>query len=234
MIPTLSVPNIQVPPPVETSVFTGQNTDAALGRLPVVTVPPTVSNAKVADDGRGGQQHQRQGQGGHGASAEAEQFQLQPFAVFGELHFESPYSTPFIAQLFGQFPSGNTTVDAMFAQLTGESAAMPQGFVDFERLSQMDVVKYMPSLAFRPAAPPIQREAANAAEGGTAEMDLRYMAVASNDLAPLGDARETPSTRLPTLFNSGMEAYHSIQSRNRYNIPSAALAESRKPVSLLL
>jgi hypothetical protein len=145
MIPTLSVPNMQVPPPVEVSVFTGQNADAALGRLPVVTVPPTVTSAKVADDGRG-QQQQRNPQ--QTPAAPDAQFSVSTQGGTGELAFASPYSTTFVAQLFGQFQTG----DAGLGALSGQSTDIPLGFVDFDRLSQFDITKYMPSFAFRPRA----------------------------------------------------------------------------------
>lgn len=143
MIPTLSAPNIQVPPPVETSVFTGQNADAALGRLPVVTVPPTVTSAKVADDTRSQQQARNPQQN---STPAAESFSVSTQMGAGELVFESPYSTTFVAQLFGQFQTADETLGA----LSGQSAEAPLGFVDFDRLSQFDITKYMPSFAFRP------------------------------------------------------------------------------------
>jgi hypothetical protein len=78
----------------------------------------------------------------------------------GELVFESPYSTTFVAQLFGQFQ----TADDGLGALAGQSTDVPLGFVDFDRLSQFDITKYMPSFAFRPSAetpaPPTQQEAA--------------------------------------------------------------------------
>lgn len=147
MIPTLSAPNIQVAPPVEASVFTGQNADAALGRLPVVTVPPTVTNAKVADDNRSAQQPQRNSSN---TQTPAPNGKALPFSLggTGELAFESPYSTTFVAQLFGQFQTSDSSLGA----LSGESTDAPLGFVDFDRLSQVDITKYMPSFAFRPRA----------------------------------------------------------------------------------
>lgn len=213
MIPTLSVPNIQIAPAVEQSVFTGQNADAALGRLPVVTVPPTVSNPKVADNRAGQTPRQpadlpvETGQGGN----------VVPFSLSGagELAFESPYSTTFVAQLFGQFQ----VADADIGALGGESVDLPLGFVDFERLSQFDFTKYMPSFAFRPrietpsggqaqatpqaeavaqpqpvpapVAAPAAAPATQAPEAVPAPFDLSSLEPVSNDLNPLPTPQAT-------------------------------------------
>lgn len=239
MIPTLSVPNIQIAPLVEQSVFTGQNADAALGRLPVVTVPPTIANVKVADN-RPGQAHARPpaqpeaaGQG-EGAA---------PFSLggSGELAFESPYSTTFVAQLFGQFQTSDATLGA----LGGESAELPLGFIDFERLSQFDVTKYMPSFAFGPRVPrseaAAQPPAVPAATTGDAlrqaapapaPFDLASLEPVSNDLNPLPQPQAVAppppagGTTAPQsqpiaapitasdIFTRGFGAYGATQSRN--------------------
>ncbi|MCH2547615.1 MAG: hypothetical protein MK052_08410 [Alphaproteobacteria bacterium] len=158
MIPTLSAPNIQVAPPADTSIFTGQNADAALGRLPVVTVPPTVTNAKVADDNRS-QTQQRNPQ--NTPPQNAAKSGITPFSLSGsgELAFESPYSTTFVAQLFGQFQLD----DSSLADLAGETTDIPLGFVNFDRLSQVDVTKYMPSFAFGPRTDTVEPQPSQSA-----------------------------------------------------------------------
>lgn len=249
MIPTLSVPNIQVAPPVEISVFTGQNADAALGRLPVVTVAPAISNAKVADDNRGGQPAQRNAQ--NAAAMAKTAVSVAPFSLSGtgELVFESPYSTTFVAQLFGQFQANNP------GALAGESQAVPLG-VDFEHLSQFDVTKYMPSLAFRPRMetpepaesnvaqqqPKLQiknapvQQVANAA--GQADDDLRRMQPISSDIAgpepsSVALSTEAASASASLFGGGGLNAYSSTQSRNQINLNNDSRGNSAE-ISLVL
>lgn len=240
MIPTSIAPNMQVAPPVQVSLFTGQNADAALGRLPVVTVPPTISNPKVADN-RSGQNAQRNQQPVQELSQN--NGQVTPFSLSGtgELAFESPYSTTFVAQLFGQFQ----TSDASLGEMGGQSAQVPMGFVDFDRLSQFDITKYMPSFAFRPRietptadAPrpqvqqpqpqpqPVAAPVQQVQQSQTPEsIDLRSIEPVSNDVNPLPQpqpqvrseapiTRETAQANLSVFFSNGLGAYNSTQLRN--------------------
>lgn len=236
MIPTLSMPNIQVAPPVEVSLFTGQNADAALGRLPVITVPPAISNAKIADN-RGGQPAQRAAQN----IASTQSFAaVSPLSLSGtgELVFESPYSTTFVAQLFGQFQASDSGLGA----LSEESLTLPLGFVDFDRLSQFDVTKYMPSFAFRPqvetppsaeiVAPrpklqiknaPVQQAAAPQqvanAPAEPAEVNLQTVQPETRDAA-LSKPADTMAASASLMGSGGIEAYSSTQSRNQFNLNS--------------
>lgn len=236
MIPTLSLPNIQQPPPVEVSVFTGQNADAALGRLPIITVPPPVNSPKVTDDGRGGQQQRHSPQ----------QTLIQPSvasilapltSASGGIAFASPYSTPFVAQLFGQFTNSE----------------LPAGELDFDQLSQFSVVKYMPSLAARPRPEsprqltqdnPIpdavsrvrflrpQTSAISAQDVTESAFDLHTAPVVSGD-TPLPHSVIEYSKPSVSFFVQGPDAYGSTQARNEVNLAASAIVPEQ-PVNMVL
>lgn len=211
MIPTLSVPNIQVAPAVEMSVFTGQNSDAALGRLPVVTVPPAISNNRVSDDNRGQSPAQRNTAATSKPSASAAPFSLGgSLGGTGELVFESPYSTTFVAQLFGQF-------QALDGGL-GESIVLPLDFVDFERLSQFNVTKYMPSFASHPQLKTPAPAEIVATQPMPMDTEVNEQPVASNDAPPSPPALDTTSASASLFSASGPGAYSSTQSRNTLNL----------------
>lgn len=235
MIPTLSLPNIQQPPPVEMSVFTGQNADAALGRLPIVTVPPPVNSPKVADDGRSNRQPQHSL---HNSTPQmpAAGVPMPTVPASGGMVFASPYSTTFVAQLFGQFQNGG----------------LPDGLLDFDQLSQFGIVKYMPSLASRPH-PESARQTAQESVGVDNTIRVKFARTASSaapadmgdisfDSNPIPEAGELPvSARIaeysrPTIaqFAAGPDAYGSTQVRNEMNLIVASQKPEQQPVNMVL
>lgn len=253
MIPTLAVPNVQVPPPIDTSVFTAPGPDPAIGRLPLNVVPATVTNPKVADDNRNSQPMPRGGTANvPSARASGTPFYL---AAQGELAFESPYSTPFIAQLFGQF-AGFEGGDAI------------GGLLDFEQLARMNLVKYKPSLAFRPresAPEPVVQQQAETAPVRTApqqaevgplqammrsafgsaatSVDLREVPMASTDVPfafdrPVVQEPAVPAGAVkvpPSIFISGPDAYGATQSRNQLELTDVVSTRAGdKEVQLVL
>lgn len=239
MIPTLAMPNIQVAPPVDTSVFTAPSPEPALGRLPLNVVPPPVTNPKVADNSRNSQPAPRNNQNAANAASDKPAFSFA--AANGEMAFESPYSTTFVAQLFGQFTMA-------------EGSGMNDGFLDFEQLASMNFVKYKPSLAFRPredapAAPvespqpapdPVPEAPASAvAEPDPLQMMMRavFGSDISADIPPPAeaaveaDAPETPVPNVevgmsPSLFVSGPQAYGATQSRNQLALVAPSINRS--------
>lgn len=228
MIPTLAMPNIQVAPPVDTSVFTAPSPEPALGRLPLNVVPPPVTNPKVADNSRNSQPAPRTNQNAANAASDKPAFSFA--TANGEMAFESPYSTTFVAQLFGQFTMA-------------EGSGMNDGFLDFEQLASMNFVKYKPSLAFRPRddvqpapvespqpapEPVLEAPARPVAEPDPLRMMMRAVLgsdISSDITAPVEAAVEAdvpenplPSVEMsasPSLFASGPEAYGATQSRNQ-------------------
>lgn len=232
MIPVISAPNIQVPPPVDVSVFTAPS-EPALGRVPVHIVPAPVTNPKVADNRPGPQPGRTHTEAPSGA-APATAFFLRGE---GEIAFASPYSTPFIAQLFGQFA---------FADETN----LPGGFLDFEQLAQFNMVKYKPSLAFRPRE---QQVPASAPEGNgdmsyseiwasigaalrdSGQVELRDMPVAGSDMATAPKPQENRQPAVASLFVSGMGAYGATQSRNLLEFsPDKRTGMAAAEISLIL
>lgn len=248
MIPTIAAPNIQVPPPVDASVFTAPSQEPALGRLPLNIVPPPVTNPKVADDNRGGQQPARNTQ--NPAPRTVPNTAAKLFEANGEIAFESPYSTTFVAQLFGQF-SGT------------EQGGISDGFLDFEQLAQFSMVKYRPSMAFRPPeekpaqAQPEARPVMPAQEQAAPELpeisdiDLQAAlalgiaaepATPAETLAPAQPVAE-PSPRPPeaepmqtSIFVSGFDAYGATQSRNQYTLDTGTMSRrgNAAEVSMIL
>lgn len=242
MIPTIAAPNIQIAPPVEVSAVTAPSQEPALGRLPMNIVSPPVTNPKVADNPRGGQNLPKDNAPPAASKAPAG----QPFALSGqgELAFESPYSTTFVAQIFGQ-------------TFLSEGGGIVDGFLDFEQLAQLDMVKYKPSLAFRPRAEMPQAESAPAPQvaeapappaaeqaapvetrsigdvqswmqsvlGQGVSMDLRDMPVVSSDAPPQPQTpasdtaeaapRAAENSGSPSIFTGGVDAYGATQSRNQ-------------------
>ncbi|MGB1539926.1 MAG: hypothetical protein ACPG80_03115, partial [Rickettsiales bacterium] len=77
------------------------------------------------------------------------------FAQTQGANVESPFSTTFIAQLFGQLPANDDVIGSLF----GEGTGVPAGFVDFSRLAEFDKVKYKPSGAFAPREKSDQQQA---------------------------------------------------------------------------
>lgn len=154
MIPTVAVPNVQIPPPsVEASLFAGQPSDPAVGRLPLHSVPPPINSQKVADNNRE-QQQARSAQQPPQPSIERSFASLLRTGE-GEIELQSPFSTPFMAQLFGQIPAFDNVIGGLF----GEGTGVPAGFVDFNRLAEFNTVKYKPSHAFKPHEKPAQQQA---------------------------------------------------------------------------
>lgn len=154
MIPTVAVPNVQIPPPsVEASLFAGQSSDPAVGRLPLHSVPPPINSQKVADNNRE-QQQTRSGQEPPQPSIERSFASLLQSGE-GDIELQSPFSTPFMAQLFGQIPAFDNVIGGLF----GEGTGVPAGFVDFNRLAEFNTVKYKPSHAFKPHEKPEQQQA---------------------------------------------------------------------------
>lgn len=211
MIPTLAAPNIQVAPPVDASVFTAP-AEPAIGRLPLHIVPPPVTSPKVADN-RTGQQTSRQPAAEPAAGNAAPAFYMP---ASGTMSFESPYSTTFVAQLFGQF-------------VLSEDDGLIGGLLDFEQLARFNLVKYKPSLAFRPRATPQP-----APEPALPQPDLRTMPVASSDAPPAAPAMREEKAPELSIFTSGLGAYGATQNRNDERlVADARPAAEKAEVSLV-
>lgn len=164
MIPAIAVPNTQVAPTLQSSIFSGQIIEPAIGRLPVASVSQTIAGARVADDGRSQQQSRVSAAAAEEADAIEEAF---PFREpFGSFHTSTSFSTPFIAQLFGQLAANSNVV----ATLSGKGTGAPLGFVDFDKLAEYDAVKYKPSNASRPSQSIVETPLAADAEAGVANL----------------------------------------------------------------
>lgn len=160
MLPVVSAPSVQMAPPVETSLFIGQISEPALGRLPPHTVPAPIASFRTSDNSKGGNLTRN--------SFLDAQLSVDNLAAIsagsshptGDILLESPFSTTFVAQLFGQLP----TLDTVFSDVAGERSGIPSGFVDFERLAQFSETKYKPSEAFKPQAKSAQTQTLEGAD----------------------------------------------------------------------
>lgn len=153
MAPLVAVPNVQMAPTVETSLFTGQISDPAVGRLPFATVPAAIS-AQRAENNR--QQTQERSSSTPDPAVETSRTDaLQRLLSGGPDRIETAFSTPFMAQLLGQLALGANVVNGIFGGGTGT----PSGFVDFDRLAEFGDTKYKPSEAAKPRGSQPQTEA---------------------------------------------------------------------------
>lgn len=136
MVPIVAVPHMQASPPVETSLFTGNIAHPAIGRLPVHVVPPPIDNPEVADYNRQQQQGRQGNQPQTRQAAPSVPGSALP-AAQGRVTLDMPFSTTFMAQIYGQTPAGGS--NPLFG-----------AFIAMESMIAYGNIKYMPSLAFRP------------------------------------------------------------------------------------
>lgn len=203
MLPVVLAPAaVQTPQAVDVSSYLAQASDAALGRLPVQIVPQPVQGARVENNQRGGQQGNERQAAPSAAANSGSGFAAGSFAGNQEIRLPSPFSTTFLAQLFGQAAApGNQAAQANVQAIwmnAGADAAADTGFVDYERLEEYGQVKYAPSGAKLPlesAAPSLPAVTASALPVLTYRRSLRE-----------GDTS--------SVFNNGMAAYNSTQGRN--------------------
>ncbi|MBM3618458.1 MAG: hypothetical protein FJX23_07950, partial [Alphaproteobacteria bacterium] len=176
------------------SAFTGQISDAALGRLPTRVVPQAVNAPKAEDRQNSGQQRQPTEQPATATAAGSSTFQALMNAGKGEIKLPSPFSTTFIAQIFGQYDTSSEVGNAVTAIWLSNGRATPKdsGMLEYERIvQQQGMVKYAPS-------------AAKPTVSGSAQA-LQQLQAQNNQA--LVFRRNTNKQELSPLFVGGASAY---------------------------
>ena len=192
MVPSVAVPNVQVAPPVETSLFSGQISDPKLGRLPFKTVPAAIDGSKVSDQPRQQQQASSKTSTTETAATAAASAKSSASGLTPSLSAEPKLSTPFAAQLFAQLQTSAGLVSGMGGGGTG----IPSGFVDFDRLAEFGKVKYKPSNAFAPRVKPEQQQAieefSQSIEASRAKVEAAMQEVSARAAASETQTQPTP------------------------------------------
>ncbi len=145
MIPTVSLPVVQAPNPVQTSFFTGVPSDAAIGRIPFQSVPATIAVAEVNNQSRGN------GQGRQAFSSTPSAAEIRNAAITqfysGQASSSAGvgFSSLFLAQLFGQ---SNAQSGSLMQSFLGSFS--PTQSLDYETMMAFSRIKYKPSNASAP------------------------------------------------------------------------------------
>lgn len=203
MLPLIVAPTSVPTPPqaIDMSPITGPTSDAALGRLPTRVVPQAVTTPK-ADDQRGSNAQARSAAPAQPApqSIGLSNFDALMNAGKGEIKLPSPFSTTFIAQMFGQYDStsdSDTAVTSIWLS-NGRVSPKESGMLEFERVvEQQNMVKYAPS-----AAKPLVSGATGALQEWRAQ-----------NAQALTYRRNTNKQEVASLFVGGVNAYSSAQAR---------------------
>lgn len=232
MLGALPVSNVQIAPVVEPAPAAVQKAVPvpSIGMLPTTIVPASISSPRVADDQRSAGQTTQQTRSVPVAADTANIISAFSNAASGQIVLPSPYSTTFLAQLFGQLP-------------TGQMDGIVSSLMDFDYIAEVSMVKYQPSLAFRPqASEPVRSAPANnntrsaavtapttseaSAVTPEADTDIELQETPASTVpfslgADSGSAETFPVTSTYTAANSNSsftrvsEAYASTQTRNQ-------------------
>lgn len=217
MLPLIVAPTaVPAPQAVDMSAFNGQISDAALGRLPTRVVPQTVTAPKTDDNRNPAQQRQASEQAAVAAKPSASAFEALMNAGKGEIKLPSPFSTTFIAQIFGQYDTSSEVGNAVTSIWLTNGKATPKdsGMLEYERIvQQQGMVKYAPSAA-RPMV----------SGSGEAVQILQ-----SQNAQALVFRRNANKQEISPLFVGGASAYSSAQVR-----PLAAATYGSREISLVM
>lgn len=218
MLPLIVAPTpVQMPQAVDMTPFTGQSSSAALGRLPTRTVPQAVVTPKAEDQRNPAQQRPAADVPAQTASQTGiSNFDALINAGKGEIKLPSPFSTTFIAQIFGQYDSTSEVGNAIASIWLSNGRVTPKesGMLEYERIvQQQGMVKYAPS-------------AAKPTVSGSAQA-LQQLQLQNNQA--LVYRRNTNRQEIAPLFVGGANAYSSAQVR-----PLAAAASASREISLVM
>lgn len=197
----------------------------SLGNLPQQVVSAPIQTVKVADN-RPSTSYARSAAVETPAPSSANAAALG--GEYNDVYLDFPYSSSFVAQLFGQL-----NMDA------GNGAT---SFVDYETLSQYEEIKYKPSFAFRPQDSLMAnlREqqktfmegvSVDEQEAAPAQMAQSSPAVAQNPAQPQTTGQPSREPMNPSLYSEGVFAYSAVESRNVMGVSSAAAAQGNMQIS---
>lgn len=217
MLPLIVAPMpVPIPQAADMSAFTGQISDAALGRLPTRVVPQTVTAPKAEDQRNPAQQRQAEPQEQTASQSKLSNFDALMNAGKGEIKLPSPFSTTFIAQIFGQYDTDSEVGNAVASIWLSNGKVTPKdsGLLEYERIvQQQGMVKYAPS-----AAKPMISGSAQA---------LQQLQLQNNQAMVY--RRNTNRQEISPLFVGGASAYSSAQVR-----PLAAVASASREISIVM
>lgn len=182
MIPIISVPNIQTPPPVQTSAVTAATSDIAVGSLPMTFVAPAVSMVEVSNYSKG-LPATRVGNGNNSNVAVLSYPPATPVTTSETQTSQLGFTSQFMAQAFAQSSDEEA---ASLAELF--SSATPE-VVDTGTYITYNMIKYLPSNAAlpKPESPHIKL-------------------VSGNDVAPRKDTPAAPIQRATQEFQPQIAA----------------------------
>lgn len=215
MLPVLPPTVAQVPQAVDMSSVLTTPSDAALGRLPLRVVPQTVNASKPDQQGTRQQARPSVLPETPATPSKTSSFDALINAGKGEIRLPSPFSTTFLAQLFGQMSSMSTENSGAAAiwlnASTANEAVKDSGMLEYERLEeQLGQVKYAPS-------------GAKMTEGSLSNSIQEWRSQAAQ-VVPF--RRTSGKQGAASVFNSGQAAYASAQSRGLSQAAASSQAVS--------
>lgn len=189
----------QTPPAVDMSSFVKPASDTALGRLPLRSVPQTVQSPKSDEQRSNQQQRQASESPAANASAKPANFSFLVNGKESEAQPLTPFSAPFIAQLFGQIASDAPEGAGIAAIWLGNGKSLKDQSTSLaERMDEYVDLKYAPSGA-KPSL----------TGANTVMQEWRAQNAQSLTYRRPMNRQDTAS-----LFTGGIGAYSSAQSRS--------------------
>lgn len=236
MVPGITAPHIQTPPPVSDAVITGL-TDAAIGRLPATIVAPAVpassADLLLHNNTQSAQKTVPAQVSNSGASAAAS------FAASGNngatqnISFQP--SSPFLAQLISQIPPD---IEAS-SQLAFLFSAGRQRIVDYPTMLAFGTTRHAPSYASLPrgarieapateaasvpAALPVSETSAPPVRVSAATISAAPIAALPIDTSRLADT--APAMAQPVTPRQASSAYRTTVERNDAELDAEPLPE---------
>lgn len=154
MIPVISVPNLQMAPPVQPNVVTAATSNVAVGSLPLTFVAPAVAQSEINNYSRG---IGAPATGKSNASVSVLTYTPStPAPVPQTTTSQLGFTSQFMAQALGQGSGDSASLAALFSSTTPE-------VVNTGTYLTFNMVKFKPSNAAIPYIEPPQRELASGA-----------------------------------------------------------------------
>lgn len=236
MVPGITAPYIQTPPPVSDAVITGL-TDAAIGRLPAAIVAPAVP-ASSADlllhNNTQSTPRSVPAQAGNSSASAAAGFAASGNGGATQNVSFQP-SSPFLAQLIAQIPPD---IEAS-SQLSFLFSAGRQRIVDYPTMLAFGTTRHAPSYASLPRGARIEAPVTEAASVPTAppaaetsappvRASAATISTAPNAALPIDTSRladTAPAITQPVTSRQASSAYRTTVERNDAELDAEPLPE---------
>ncbi len=206
MLPILSVPNAQVPAPIQTSAVVNNVPAQALppANITYNAVPSPLSNSEIYNNSRSTPPLRAPATP---ESAEVKTPGYQPVSARVGVTQGFGFSSTFLAQIFGQGASADGDLFTSFLKDFLPNSPTPNR----ETLEAFSQTKYMPSNAFKPAAQPRGVAQLNVAQAASvaANQNVGASAAASDQTSMVESIRqavqpETSSANVSSTASIGM------------------------------